>query len=203
MDLRPGGNFRTVMRSPEGQEFPHVGCFLELIENEKMVMTNALEPGYRPARVAKGGEMADCADIPFTSILTLKRNGRACWDTLCAHPSTKMQAPAGDQASRQAPKASSQAAATQLPAISAWTTKTIPLPPKQTSGKSTATAAAAFYKYPMIYRAKAPPPMPPGTSQPYVQATPGVWYWPGADSIKVPVVAGFDPAIDPSKVMQW
>ena len=131
------------------------------------------------------------------------RNGRACWDTLCVHPSTKMQAPAGDQASRQGPKASSQAVATQPPATSAWTTKTIPLPPKQTSGKATATAAAAFYKYPMIYRAEAPPPMPPGTSQPYVQATLGVWYWPGADSIKIPVVAGFDPAIDPSRVMQW
>jgi hypothetical protein len=130
------------------------------------------------------------------------RSGRACWDTLCAHPSTKMQTPS-TQASSQAPKADSQAAATQPPATSAWTTKTVPLPPKLTSGKATATTVAAFYKYPTIYRAEAPPPMPPGTSQPYVQATPGVWYWPGADSIKIAVVAGFDPAIDPSRVMQW
>ena len=129
------------------------------------------------------------------------RNGRACWDTLCAHPSTKMQAPAANQTSSQAPKASSQGGETP-PATSAWTTKTVPLPPKQISGKTTATADA-FYKYPMIYRAEAPPPMPPGKSQPYVQATPGVWYWPGADSIKIPVVAGFDPAIDASRVMQW
>jgi hypothetical protein len=129
------------------------------------------------------------------------RNGRACWDTLCTHPSTKMQAPAADQTSRQAPKASSQTAETP-PATSAWTTKTVPLPPNRTSGKTTVTADT-FYKYPMIYRAEAPPPMPPGTSQPYVQATSGVWYWPGADSIKIPVVAGFDPAIDPSRVVQW
>lgn len=27
IDLRPGGMFRTVMRSPEGQEFPNVGCY--------------------------------------------------------------------------------------------------------------------------------------------------------------------------------
>jgi hypothetical protein len=128
-------------------------------------------------------------------------NGRACWDTLCAHPSTKMQAPSANQTPSQAPKASSQAAVTP-PATSAWTTKTVPLSPKQTPDKTTARADA-FYKYPMIYRAEAPPPMPPGTSQPYVQATPGVWYWPGADSIKIPVVAGFDPAIDPSRVMQW
>jgi uncharacterized protein YndB with AHSA1/START domain len=86
MDLRPGGVFRTVMRSPEGQEFPHVGCFLELIENEKMVMTNALEPGYRPASVGKGGEMADCADIPFTSILALKeRGGKTHYSVVVLH----------------------------------------------------------------------------------------------------------------------
>ena len=48
IDLRPGGLFRTVMRSPEGQDFPYDQCFLELIENEKIVVTNALEPGYRP-----------------------------------------------------------------------------------------------------------------------------------------------------------
>jgi len=128
------------------------------------------------------------------------RNGRACWDTLCADPSTKMQTPSASQRTNQA-KASSQAAETP-PAISAWTTKTVPVPPKRTSGETTATADA-FYKYPMIYRAEAPPPMPPGTNQPYVQATPGVWYWPGADSIRIRVVAGFDPAIDPSRVMQW
>jgi uncharacterized protein YndB with AHSA1/START domain len=84
MDLRPGGIFRTVMRSPEGQEFPHVGCFLELIENEKIVITNALEPGYRPG--GKGGEMADCADIPFTSILTLKeRGGKTHYSVVVLH----------------------------------------------------------------------------------------------------------------------
>jgi uncharacterized protein YndB with AHSA1/START domain len=48
IDLRPGGIFRTVMRSPEGQEFPNVGCYLEVIENEKLVWTAALKPGYRP-----------------------------------------------------------------------------------------------------------------------------------------------------------
>jgi hypothetical protein len=130
------------------------------------------------------------------------RNGRACWDTLCDRLPGKMQPPVADQRSTQAPKASNQAAATQPPATSAWTTKTVPLPPKQESAKTTAKAGA-FYKYPMIYRAEAPPSMPPGTSQPYVQATPGVWYWPGSDSIKIPVVAGFDPEIDASRVVHW
>ena len=127
------------------------------------------------------------------------RNGRACWDTLCDRLSAKVQPLGANQQSPQAPKASNQTAATQPPATSAWTTKTVPLPPKQ----KTTASADAFYKYPMIYRGEAPPPMPPGTSQPYVQATPGVWYWPGADSIKIPVVAGFDPVIDPSRVVHW
>jgi hypothetical protein len=130
------------------------------------------------------------------------RNGRACWDTLCDRLPGKMQPPVVDQRPTPAPKASNQATATEPPATSPWTTKTVPLPPTQASGKTSARADA-FYKYPMIYRAEAPPSMPPGTSQPYVQATPGVWYWPGADSIKIPVVAGFDPVIDPSRVVHW
>jgi hypothetical protein len=127
------------------------------------------------------------------------RNGRACWDRLCP-----VEAPIKSQSSQksatQAPTASKQAIEKQTGATSAWTPpSSVPIPPKQIPSKAT-----AFYRYPMIYRAEAPPPMPPGTSQqPYVQATQGVWYWPGADSIKIPVVAGFDPAIDPSRVMQW
>src|SRR5713226_713595 len=48
INLRPGGIFRTVMRSPEGQTFPNVGCYLEIVENERLIWTNALAPGYRP-----------------------------------------------------------------------------------------------------------------------------------------------------------
>lgn len=49
IDLRPGGIFRAVMRSPEGQEHVHVGCYLEVIENERLVWTDALGPGFRPS----------------------------------------------------------------------------------------------------------------------------------------------------------
>jgi uncharacterized protein YndB with AHSA1/START domain len=42
INLRPGGVFRTVMRSPEGQEFPNLGCYLEIIPNEQLVWTSAL-----------------------------------------------------------------------------------------------------------------------------------------------------------------
>ncbi len=65
IDLRPGGIFRTVMRSPEGKEFPNVGCFLEVVPNERLVWTDALLPGYRPS-----------PEPFFTAVLTLEPSGK-------------------------------------------------------------------------------------------------------------------------------
>ncbi|MDX2197884.1 MAG: SRPBCC family protein [Phycisphaerae bacterium] len=49
LDLRPGGIFRTIMRSPEGEIFPDSGgCVLEVVQGRKLVFTDALGPGYRP-----------------------------------------------------------------------------------------------------------------------------------------------------------
>lgn len=48
VDLRPGGIFKTVMRSPEGQDFPNLGCWLDVVTNERIVFTDALGPGFRP-----------------------------------------------------------------------------------------------------------------------------------------------------------
>ena len=50
IDLRPGGLFRTVMQSPEGERFPTVGCYLEIVPQRKLVWTDALEAGFRPTR---------------------------------------------------------------------------------------------------------------------------------------------------------
>ena len=61
IDLRPGGQFYTVMNSPEGQAYPNMGCYLEIVPNEKLVFTNALTPGYRPS-----------AEPFFTAIVTLE-----------------------------------------------------------------------------------------------------------------------------------
>lgn len=49
IDLRPGGEFSTVMRSPEGQEFPNLGCYLDVVENKRLIFTDTLLPGFRPA----------------------------------------------------------------------------------------------------------------------------------------------------------
>ena len=71
IDLRPGGIFRTVMRGPEGQQFSNTGCYLEIVENEKLVWTGALGPGYRP-RPAAG-----TASDPFlmTAVIALESLG--------------------------------------------------------------------------------------------------------------------------------
>jgi uncharacterized protein YndB with AHSA1/START domain len=48
IDLRPGGIFRTVMESPEGQKMDNAGCYLEIVANRKLVFTDCLAPGFRP-----------------------------------------------------------------------------------------------------------------------------------------------------------
>jgi len=73
IDLRPGGVFRTVMRSPEGQDFTNSGCYLEIVENEKLVWTNALAPGYRPVGESSG---PPCDTFPFTAVLSLQPRGK-------------------------------------------------------------------------------------------------------------------------------
>ena len=64
IDLRPGGRFRTVMRSPEGEEFPGDGCYLEVVPHRRLVFTDALLPGYRPA-----------PEPFFTAVVTMEPEG--------------------------------------------------------------------------------------------------------------------------------
>lgn len=69
VDLRPGGIFRTVFLSPEGEKHPNDGCFLEVIENERLTWTSALGAGFRPLNPVAG--------IPvFTAVLSLKSVGK-------------------------------------------------------------------------------------------------------------------------------
>jgi len=49
VDARPGGSNLIVMRSPEGQEFPNRGVYLEIVENEKIVFTDAFTSAWVPS----------------------------------------------------------------------------------------------------------------------------------------------------------
>lgn len=49
VDLRPGGSSLIVMRSPEGQEFPNQGVYLEVVPNKKLVFTDAFTRAWEPS----------------------------------------------------------------------------------------------------------------------------------------------------------
>ncbi|MBC2644010.1 MULTISPECIES: SRPBCC family protein [unclassified Rhodococcus (in: high G+C Gram-positive bacteria)] len=50
MELRPGGSFATLISEDGGEFVPHIsGCFLAVDELERIVFTNSLVGGWRPA----------------------------------------------------------------------------------------------------------------------------------------------------------
>lgn len=49
LDVRPGGSNRVVMLSPEGEEFPNDGVYLEVVENERLVITDAYTKAWEPS----------------------------------------------------------------------------------------------------------------------------------------------------------
>jgi uncharacterized protein YndB with AHSA1/START domain len=49
-DVRPGGSSTITMRSPEGQDFPNSGVYLEVVENERIVFTDAYTKAWVPSQ---------------------------------------------------------------------------------------------------------------------------------------------------------
>jgi uncharacterized protein YndB with AHSA1/START domain len=66
MDVRPGGIFSIDIATADGQDFPNLGCFLDVVPMERLTWTSMLFPGYRPA-------VFD--DIPITAIVTMETVG--------------------------------------------------------------------------------------------------------------------------------
>jgi uncharacterized protein YndB with AHSA1/START domain len=71
LDLRPGGLFRAVMRSPEGQDFPNDSCILEVTPTSRLVWTTALGGGFRPVapKVPPGDALS------FTAVISIEPHG--------------------------------------------------------------------------------------------------------------------------------
>lgn len=64
-DTRAGGASLIVMRSPEGNEFPSRGVYLEVVQNERLVFTDAFTKDWEPS------------EKPFmTVILTFEDRGK-------------------------------------------------------------------------------------------------------------------------------
>jgi uncharacterized protein YndB with AHSA1/START domain len=48
-DVRVGGSTLIVMRGPDGNEFPYRGVYLEVVENERLVFTDAFTKAWQPS----------------------------------------------------------------------------------------------------------------------------------------------------------
>ena len=49
LDVRPGGSSLIVMRGPDGNEYPNRGVYLEVVENERLVSTDAFTSAWQPS----------------------------------------------------------------------------------------------------------------------------------------------------------
>ena len=66
LDVRPGGSSLIVMRDPDGKDYPNPGVFLEVVKNERLVMTDAFTSAWEPS------------EKPFmTAIVTFEDLGEA------------------------------------------------------------------------------------------------------------------------------
>ena len=64
LDVRPGGSCMFVMRDPDGNDYPNPGVYLEVVENERLVTTDAYTRAWEPS------------EKPFmTAILTFEDAG--------------------------------------------------------------------------------------------------------------------------------
>lgn len=60
-----GGGFGTIMRTEDGTELYNAeGCFLEIVENERIVWTSALQGGWRPNK----------DEMPFSAVIRLEED---------------------------------------------------------------------------------------------------------------------------------
>lgn len=48
-DVRPGGSNHIVMRGPDGQEFDNHGVYLEVVPDERLVVTDAYTKAWEPS----------------------------------------------------------------------------------------------------------------------------------------------------------
>lgn len=65
LEMQPGGRFLIELELPDGTVMPNEGCFLLVEENKRIVTTDALHAGFRPASQA-----FFTTDIQFTPTQT-------------------------------------------------------------------------------------------------------------------------------------
>lgn len=67
-NLVAGGEFYTLMEGPSGEKMPNHGCYLEVEKNHKLIWTNLMTEGFRPAPV-------DMMGFGFVARVTFESKG--------------------------------------------------------------------------------------------------------------------------------
>ena len=63
LDVRPGGANLIVMRGPDGNDLPNRGVYLEVVKNERLVITDAYTKAWEPS------------EKPFMTVIVTFENG--------------------------------------------------------------------------------------------------------------------------------
>jgi uncharacterized protein YndB with AHSA1/START domain len=63
LDVRPGGRCVTTMESPEGDQYPNAGCYLQVETNRLLVFTSVMTEDFRPVASSDGGGLGFTARI--------------------------------------------------------------------------------------------------------------------------------------------
>lgn len=86
IDLRPGGRFATTMQSPEGEQFPNSGCYLQVDPERLLVFTSVLTENFRPVAPSNGAD-----DMPFTGRIELSEapDGGTSYRAIAMHPTAE------------------------------------------------------------------------------------------------------------------
>jgi uncharacterized protein YndB with AHSA1/START domain len=80
-DFRVGGRGYQEMESPEGERFPNEGVWLEVVPNERIVMTNLFTTGWQPQKQSGEG-----CDFPIVGIFTFEPEGSGTrYTARCRH----------------------------------------------------------------------------------------------------------------------
>ncbi|MGD9791879.1 MAG: SRPBCC family protein [Acidimicrobiia bacterium] len=67
LDLRPGGGCVTTMESPEGDQYPNAGCYLQVEPNRLLVFTSVMTADFRPVAPSNGA-----GDLAFTARIEIE-----------------------------------------------------------------------------------------------------------------------------------
>lgn len=80
IDLCAGGEFFSLMEGPNGEKSNNHGCYLEVVENKKLVWTGMMRKGFRPASTS------DPLGFHFVAtILFNKTNKGTAYKAIIAH----------------------------------------------------------------------------------------------------------------------